>query len=98
LVTNSKRISELYIQVESCKREQNRCPIWGKKLSVYDKKKSYRKWRSLKLGTIPVYGLANTNRVSCSEHGVITAGVPWARQSSGFTKDFENQVAWLLLI
>jgi hypothetical protein len=39
--------------------------------------------------------LANTNRVSCPEHGVITAGVPWARQSSGFTKDFEKQVAWL---
>ena len=96
LITNSKNIKELYIHVEPYKREQNRCPICGKKLPGYDKKEAPRKWRSLDVGTIPVYVLANTNRVSCPDHGVITASVPWARQNSRFTKDFENQVAWLV--
>ena len=95
LKTNSKNIRELFIHVEPHKREQNRCPICGKKLPGYDKKEAPRKWRSLNVGTIPVYIMANTNRVSCPEHGVITAGVPWARSTSRFTKDFENQVAWL---
>jgi transposase len=95
LITNSKDIKELFIKVEPYKRDQNRCPICGRRLPGYDKKKTSRQWRSLNVGTIPVYVSANTNRVSCSEHGVITAGVPWARQNSRFTKDFENQVAWL---
>lgn len=95
LITNSNNIKELYIHVEPYKKEQNRCPICGKKLPGYDKKNTLRKWRSLDVGTIVVYVLASTNRVSCPDHGVITASVPWARQNSRFTKDFENQVAWL---
>jgi transposase len=51
----------------------------------------------LNLGTITVYVYTSTNRISCPEHGVITTRVPWARQSSGFTKDFENPIAWLAL-
>jgi transposase len=95
LITNSSNIKELFIHVEPYKKEQNKCPICGRRLPGYDKKRTPRKWRSLNVGNIPVYVLANTNRVTCSEHGVITAAVPWARHNSRFTKDFENQVAWL---
>jgi len=38
---------------------------------------------------------AESPRVSCREHGVIVAAVPWARHDCRFTRDFEDQVAWL---
>jgi transposase len=34
-------------------------------------------------------------RVNCAEHGVVVQAVPWARPHSGFTRDFEDQCAWL---
>lgn len=39
---------------------------------------------------------AEQPRVSCPEHGVITAAVPWARHGVGHTRDFEAEVAWLV--
>ena len=33
-------------------------------------------------------------RVSCGEHGVVTAHVPWARPEARFTHAFEDTVAW----
>jgi transposase len=38
---------------------------------------------------------AEAPRVSCRNHGVVVARVPWARQGSRFTKDFEDQCAWM---
>jgi len=34
--------------------------------------------------------------VSCPEHGVVVAAVPWARPGSRFTAAFEDSVAWLV--
>ena len=39
---------------------------------------------------------ADSPRVSCPEHGVTVAWVPWARHGSRFTREFEDQVAWLV--
>lgn len=36
-----------------------------------------------------------TVRVECPEHGVVVAAVPWAEHASRFTREFEQQVAWL---
>ena len=33
--------------------------------------------------------------MECKRHGVIVAAVPWARHDSSFTRQFEDQVAWL---
>jgi transposase len=33
--------------------------------------------------------------VKCREHGIVVAAVPWARHESRFTREFEEQVAWL---
>ncbi|EQD47901.1 IS1557, transposase, partial [mine drainage metagenome] len=38
---------------------------------------------------------ADLRRLSCPTHGVITEGVPFARASSHFSRDFENLVGWL---
>jgi len=39
---------------------------------------------------------ADQPRVSCPEHGVTTAAVPWARHGVGHTRDFDAEVAWLV--
>ena len=33
--------------------------------------------------------------MQCATHGVVVAAVPWARRASGFTRSFEDTVAWL---
>jgi transposase len=38
---------------------------------------------------------AEARRVRCKRHGVVVAAVPWARPHSGFTRQFEDTVAWL---
>ena len=39
--------------------------------------------------------LAESPRVKCGEHGVVTAAVPWARHKSRYCKTFEDTTAWL---
>jgi transposase len=38
---------------------------------------------------------ADAPRIDCPAHGVVVAAVPWARHGSGFTREFEEQAAWL---
>lgn len=67
---------------------------------------SRRKFRDYKRATptrlrapdvngIPVYVSYRPCRVSCPEHGVITEFIPWADQGTRFTKDFNNEVAYM---
>jgi transposase len=72
-----------------CSRCQRRCP-------GYDTGPDPRRWRGLDLGTTQVFLQATTSRVSCSEHGVVVAAVPWARPGSRFTTAFEDTAAWLV--
>jgi transposase len=41
------------------------------------------------------YVEADAPRVSCPEHGVVVASVPWARHGAGHTRGFDQSVAWL---
>jgi transposase len=72
-----------------CSRCRRRCP-------GYDTSRDPRRWRGLDLGTTQVFLQATTSRVSCREHGVVVAAVPWARPGSRFTTAFEDTVAWLV--
>ena len=47
------------------------------------------------VGTTLAYLEAEAPRASCKRHGVVVAAVPWARHDSAFTRQFEDQVAWL---
>ena len=38
---------------------------------------------------------ADAPRVTCRDHGVVVAAVPWARHGAGHTRGFDDQVAWL---
>ncbi|MGH3820125.1 MAG: ISL3 family transposase, partial [Pseudonocardiaceae bacterium] len=72
-----------------CSRCRRRCP-------GYDTSAKPRRWRGQDLGTTRVYLQARTCRVSCPEHGVVVAAVPWARPGSRFTTAFEDTAAWLV--
>ena len=72
-----------------CSRCQRRCP-------GYDTSATPRRWRGLDFGSTQVFLQARTRRVSCPEHGVVVAAVPWARPGSRFTAAFEDSVAWLV--
>jgi len=88
----------LVVHVRSHKRLTHRCGICGKKRPRYDNGQGRRRWRALDLGTVTAYLEAGAPRVSCPEHGVITAAVPWARHGAAHTRFFGNQVAWLAAV
>ena len=61
----------------------------------YDPRTVDSSWRHLDLGRLRLVIRAKLRRVDCPTHGVRTEGVPFARVESGFTRDFEDLVAWL---
>jgi transposase len=50
----------------------------------------------LDAGTVRVFLEADAPRVSCPQHGVVVAHVPWARHGAGHTLPFDETVAWLV--
>jgi transposase len=76
-------------------RERRRCAECGRRCPLYDKGPGRRRWRGLDLGATRVYLEADSPRVRCAVHGVHVAAVPWARARSGFTRQMEQQAAWL---
>jgi transposase len=88
---------KLIVSARMPKRKRCRCGICGKKAKPYDRGRGTRVWRSLDFGSIEVWIEAESPRVCCREHGVVTAQVSWARHDAGFTYDFEETVTWLAL-
>lgn len=84
----------IQIQVYPTKGQRNRCGICGRKSPFYDYGQGQRGWRANDIGTAKVYLVADSPRVCCKEHGVVTSSVPWARHKSRYTYDFEQMVAW----
>jgi transposase len=75
--------------------QRDRCPHCRRRCPGYDLGEGRRCWRALDLGTTLCFLEADAPRVSCKEHGVVVAMVPWARHGSWFTRGFEDQCAWL---
>lgn len=71
------------------------CGRCGRLSPGHDGGAGRRRWRSLDQGTTRTYIEAAAPRVACKVHGATVAEVPWARHDVGFTRDFEDQVAWL---
>ena len=85
--------------VVACRLRRNarrRCGICGARASLYDHGDGRRRWRALDAGTTKVFIEAEAPRVSCRDHGVTVAAVPWARHGAGHTLAFDDQVAWLV--
>lgn len=76
-------------------RERDRCGVCRRPCPGFDLGEGRRRWRALDLGTTFAYVEADAPRVSCRRHGVVVCAVPWARHGSRFTREFEDEVAWL---
>ena len=81
--------------VRPSKRFGSRCGLCRQRCPGYDQGAGRRRWRGLDLGTVKVFVEADAPRVSCREHGVVVAAVPWARHDARFTTAFDDTVAWL---
>ena len=96
-VVESVRIGEegLVVRARLPRRDVPRCGVCGRRAPRYDRGEGRRRWRALDLGTTKAFVEAAAPRVECRQHGVVVARVPWARHGSWFTREFEDQVAWL---
>jgi len=84
------------VHVRPVARQRGRCGRCGRRCRGYDQGRGQRRrWRALDLGVIQAFLEADSPRVSCPEHGVVVAQVPWARHAWGHTLAFDEQVAWL---
>ena len=86
---------EVVVRARPRRRDGVRCGICGRRAPGYDQGEGRRRWRALDLGTTKAFVEAAAPRVACREHGVVVARIPWARHGSWFTREFEEQVAWL---
>jgi transposase len=71
------------------------CGRCGRLAPGHDGGAGRRRWRSLDQAATRCYIEADAPRVMCKVHGATVAEVPWARHDVGFTRDFDDQVAWL---
>ncbi len=74
---------------------RSRCSRCERRCAGYDGGSGRRRWRTLDLGTVKAFVEADAPRVRCPEHGVVVAGVPWARPGARSTYAFEDTCAWL---
>jgi transposase len=86
---------EIVVAVRPVWRERDRCGVCRRRSPGFDLGEGRRRWRALDLGTTFAFVEAEAPRVRCRRHGVVVCAVPWARHSSRFTRDFEDQAAWL---
>jgi transposase len=61
----------------------------------YDTREVDSSWRHLDMGGRVCRIRMRRRRLRCPEHGVLAEGVPFARERSRHTRDFEDLVAWL---
>ena len=85
----------LVASVRPSKGKRNRCGQCPRRCPSYDAGSGRRRWRALDLGSVQVFVEADAPRVTCRDHGVVVASVPWARHDAGHTRAFDEQVAWL---
>ncbi|MBA3763823.1 MAG: ISL3 family transposase [Chthoniobacterales bacterium] len=86
------------IEVAAKPRDRRpRCGGCGRKgRRLHGVKGKARQWRHLGMWGRRVIITATVHRVLCGRCGVRTMAVPWARAGSVFTREFENEVAWML--
>ncbi|UNX55518.1 ISL3 family transposase [Georgenia sp. TF02-10] len=88
-------VGEVTVHVRVSRRWRGRCGICRRRAPGYDAGTGRRRWRALDLGTVRTFVEADAPRVTCAEHGVVVAHVPWARHGAGHTLAFDDQIAWL---
>lgn len=96
LVTDNNGVKTLQVHLHPLKSHSDRCPVCGKRCPVYDRSPNYRKCRDLDSSNGVIVELySKTQRISCKEHGIKTASVPWAFKDSDFTTTFDLMATFL---
>ena len=85
----------LVAKVRPTRSRRLRCGLCFRRCPGYDQGDGRRRWRTLDVCAVMAYLEADAPRVSCPEHAVVVASVPWARHDARFTTLFEDQCAWL---
>ena len=73
---------------------KGRCGKCGDPSPWFDNGGGQRRWRHVDVCFATCELIAEAPRVSCAEHGVTVAQVPWARHDSAFTRAFEDLVVF----
>ena len=94
-VSEDDAVGAVVVSVRPSKGNRHRCGHCQRRSPRYDPGEGRRRWRSLDVGTVMVFIEADAPRVTCRDHGVTVASVPWARHGAGHTRAFDDQVAWL---
>lgn len=78
------------------RRRRLECPRCGfSTRHRYDTREVDSSWRHLDVAGRVCRITMRRRRLRCPEHGVLVEAVPFARDRSGHTRDFEDLVAWL---
>lgn len=94
-VTSVKATTQTVIVQVRLRRRRLVCPECGYATRWrYDTRESFSSWRHLRIGAATLTVTTRLRRLRCPDHGVRVEGVPFARHRSGFTRDFEDLVAW----
>jgi len=77
------------------RRRRRVCAVCGavEDLEIHDRR--VKRWRHLDLGACRCTIECELRRLRCRHCGVHLEPVPWARPGGGYTRDFEDVVAWL---
>ena len=92
---DGERVVIVSVRLRRRRSRRGFCGRCGRLAPGQDAGAGRRKWRSLDQGTTRTFIEAEAPRVACKVHGATVAEVPWARHGVRFTRDFEDQVAWL---
>jgi len=85
----------IVVSVRPRKGAKQRCGQCQRRCPGYDHGEGRRRWRGPDLGLLRSFLEADAPRVTCHEHGVVVASVPWARHGARHTTVFEDTVAWM---
>ena len=95
-VTDVEFLSDKVLVKVKLRRSRLTCPLCSFTTKArYDTRPVSSTWHHLDLGRWQLEIQANLRRIDCPVHGIRVEGVPYARTSSHFTKDFEDLVGWL---
>lgn len=91
-----EELDAVVVHVRPRRSTKRRCGRCGMRAPGYDQGEGRRRWRAIDLGVVMCFLEAESPRVNCAAHGPTVAQVPWARHGAGHTRDFDDQVAWLV--
>jgi transposase len=87
-------IADGSVTVRLCPRARlMRCTCGKRFRSFYDRRE--RRWRHLDLAGRRLWLVFDIRRLDCSDCGIVTEELPWARPGARHTRDFEDTVLWL---